>query len=105
MGPRRQLERSRVSSAYRHRLKEGYRSLQQWAANCHRQGPAECACSAELEVQLLCDYGEFLFSQGVSTMLSLFRHSVLAVQTEHRHLKGHLRGAWDVVKSWEDKVL
>lgn len=96
------LQKTRVSSTYRHALEASYGALSSWAVVHHRDGPFLCLDDADAMNSLLIDYIQDLFDR--EQPISQARHAVLAVQFRHRHLWRQLKSSWDSVKSWEMQV-
>ena len=91
------LERIRVSRKYRSHLDNALGFLLLWVTGtCW--AAVEWAKEAASANQVLCELIQWLHTSG--HRISLARHSVLAVQSAHRELRGRLGRAWDCIKSW-----
>ena len=91
------LQKDRLSPAYRNRLEAAGERFRRW---CELRGTVleHQAAHPQHVVPLLVDYLQVLFDQGVAYWWAL--HAVLYVQTEWRELRGHLTQAWDSVATW-----
>jgi hypothetical protein len=92
------LQRDRLSPAYRARLVKSAHAFSQW---CARRGTSIAGLSSQVERMntYLIEYVQLLFTSGQALWKGT--HTVLAVQTLHRSLKGKLRPAWDSIQSWK----
>jgi hypothetical protein len=92
------LQSERLSDPYKQRLVVAGSRLGSWLET--KGLTFEAAFCAPLTAnKLLVEYVQLLFERGEP--LGLAVHTVLAVQTARRELKGALREAWDSVQSWK----
>ena len=63
---------------------------------------AKVARCPDLVVEVLCLYLQNLYARNQPITIGV--ESVLAVQFKFRHLKGKLKGCWDVVTSWRSEL-
>ena len=97
-GPSRaNLQRDRLSSAYRTRLTQAAAGFDTW---CRKQGLRldRLAKDPQRMSETLVAYVQHLHDAG--SALWVATHAVLAMQTMFRPLRGRLRAAWDSVLSW-----
>ena len=97
------LQKNRISAAYRVRLGEALFDLLLWCSTHHRPGPDELVNQPSAMNTLLIEHVQDFFERtGRSkTGLRQARHAFLALQTKHRQLRGSLRPAWDSIRSWQ----
>ena len=99
--PRRNLEQTRVSAAYRARLVHGFQLLGMFAQSCSIDLPFALASPARANVFL----ARFLqHAYDNRTPFLHARHAVLAAQFWHPPLRGHLQRAWLSLRSWSLEV-
>jgi hypothetical protein len=91
------LQRDRISPAYRQRLEVAGERFKRW---CHQRriNLADASQNPPYMSSLLTDYLQQLFDEGAAYWWAL--HAVLYVQTEWRPLRGYLTRAWDSVSTW-----
>ena len=95
------LEKTRLSRAYRARLSHALQHLLMWLkATNFDEGP--WVFNAASANQALAGYLQWCHAVGVS--FSLAQHALLAFQTRHSHLRGHLGRAWDSIKAWKQQL-
>ena len=92
------LQRSRLSAAYQRRLRLSLAVFSAWCARSSLNVD-KLATDGRQMSQALVRFIQQGFDSGLSK--SLVTHAVLAVQTQFRELKGHLRVAWDSLWSWQ----
>ena len=95
------LERSRTSRRYRQHLEHALGALLCWVSlSVH--AATDWLASPLLANQVLCNFVQHVFDTGGK--IGLARHSILAVQTCRRELRGKLGRCWDAIKSWQLKL-
>ena len=95
-----ELETTRCSKTYRLRLVNCLGFFLHWlAVNAVAETWSEDAVVAN---QVLCNFVQWMYSHQLPLWRA--RHTVLAVQTAYKHLKGHLGRSWEIVKTWQQKV-
>ena len=92
------LEVSRTSAVYRGQLGDAYALLKLWVSTSKWSTTAWTEVPATA-AQVLCEHVQWLRDSGRT--LGNARHAVLAAQTIHRPLRGHISRAWDCTKSWQ----
>ena len=93
----RDLQATRLSAGYRRHLAAGGVAFGQW---CRARGHSMATLSGDsshMEAALAL-FVQHVHDKGGPYWIA--KHAVLAVQTTFRHLKGHLRRAWDALQSW-----
>ncbi len=94
------LEEGMHSRTYRGRLLTCLTVFLKWVASVHAH--EKWFEDEVLANQLLCNFVQSLCSNNEALWKA--RHTVLAVQTSFRHLKGRLGRAWNAVKAWQMRV-
>ena len=95
------LEKRRTSRKYRGLLDKSLKAFDLWI---NRQG-CEVDWNSDFGRinQLLVDFIDHLYNENKDKLFSLAKHTVLGIQTRHRHLKTNLKRAWDAVGTWQDE--
>ena len=84
--------------AYQRRLRNGWRLLLDWLSHSGRDAKSELRNSIAA-CECLCSFVQDLYERAPHRFLDA-RHVLLAVQTRFPAYRGHLRLAWDCLKSW-----
>lgn len=92
------LQRERLSPAYRHRLWKAGNLFAQFCQSHHHHHLQHVLMDANRANTALIEFIQHTYE--IRRPLWLATHAVLAVQTVNRELKGHLRPAWDSIQSW-----
>ena len=92
------LEKSRLSAPYRQRLSKGLTHFLLWLQS-QNSFEGQWLFNIELVNQIFSQYLAWCFYNKVN--FSLAQHALLAFQSRHGHLKGHMSRAWDSVKAWK----
>ena len=93
------LQQHRITQEYRYQLTTAIRALAIWLSVRSLPSVTQLVKDEENLIRHVTDYIQYLYDSGAS--LSSARHTVLALQTFHRKLKGRLVVLWDSVRSWE----
>ena len=93
------LQNSRITEEYREVLCTALRAFVLWLSLRALPKVGELVLQPQELQERLVDYLQYMFDSGAS--LSAGRNTVLALQTFHRQLRGHLLLGWDSVRSWE----
>ena len=95
------LETTRTSKTYRLRLHQALALLLHWVSLSVWASVEWWVCPSAAN-QVLCEFVEWQHASGSS--ISHSRHSILAVQTAFRELKGKLGRSWECLQSWQLKL-
>ena len=93
------LQSSRITKEYRATLGTALRAFSFWLAARSLRKVSELVQAPQRLKELPVQYLQHMFDNGAA--LSAGRHTVLALQTFHRHLRGNLLEGWDSIRSWE----
>ena len=92
------LEESRLSQPYQRQLSIAYRALHNWIL-FENAAAIDCWYNQAAEANIfLTRFIQHCYDMNIN--FNLAKHAVLATQTYHRELKGHLHRSWDLLKSW-----
>ena len=94
----RDLESTRTGASYRKELAKGYEAVRSFCTTRALPDPDLWCRDAALANNILVAFVQSEFNQNRSPHIS--KHAILAIQTVHRDLKGHLRLSWDALESW-----
>ena len=89
------LQQQRITKEYRYQLTTALRAFSIWLSVRSLPSVTELVGSKDSLIRQVTEYLQFLFDQGGA--LATARHTVLALQTFHRELKGHRIVCWDSV--------
>ena len=93
------LQQHRISQEYRYQLTTAIRAFSIWLGVRSLPTVTELVKRKDDLITHATEYLQYLYDHGGP--LSVGRHTVLALQTFHRHLKGNLVVLWDSIRSWE----
>jgi len=98
--PLQALEEQRTSAVYRHRLEQGWRLF---VPRMHRNKlPQEWHEDIRFANEVLAQFVQEMHDGKLPCWL--VRHSVLAVQTFHHHLRMKISRPWDALRGWKKEL-